>query len=121
MPYPILCCFCAPRLHLKKRCLWRFIMRIEQIIAVVARPVAIAIVREIKAVVSFVCDTRLHHLWLQRMPLGMPAYAYIPSGTSTWRGNTGGTICDMPGIKHGRLNCRPYRTSAFCPAGFEQA
>ena len=95
-------------------------MRIEQITAAVARPVAVAIVREIKAVVSFACDTRLHHLWLQRMPLGMPAYACVPSSTSTFRGNTRGIKRDLRGMQVGRLQRRCISGPAFCPVGFEQ-
>lgn len=72
-------------------------MRIEQVIAAVARPVAVATVREILAVVAFVRGTGLHHLWLQRMPLGMPAYACVPSSDSTRCGNPGGAMCDWRG------------------------
>ena len=101
-------------------------MRIEQVIAAVARPVAVAIVRELKAVVSFVCDTDLHHLWQQRMPQqlwlqGMPAYACVPSATSTLRGSTGGINREMRGNQVGRLFWRPSGGPAFCHAGFEQA
>ena len=49
-------------------------MQREQIIATVTRSVVTAVVREIEASVSFVVRTGLH-LWLQRMPLGMPAYS----------------------------------------------
>jgi hypothetical protein len=95
-------------------------MRIEQITAAVARPVAVAIVREIKAVVSFACDTRLHHLWLQRMPLGMPAYACVPSTATTLRGGTGGLKRNVSGHQCDRLLWRPSGVPAFCPMGFER-
>ena len=86
-------------------------MRNEQIIAAVARNVAVAIVREIKAVVSFVRDMDLHHLWLRQMQLGMPAYACVQPGTSTWRTGTGGTTGTSGGSKRGRLLCCPSRIS----------
>ena len=95
-------------------------MRIEQVIAAVARPVAVATVREILAVVAFVRGTGLHHLWLQRMPLGMPAYACVPSCDSTRCGNPGGSMRDWRG--HG-VNKRPGRPSgdmAFRSAGWSQ-
>lgn len=47
-------------------------MRIEQIIAAVARTLVVTIVREIRGVVSFVNASRLHQ-WQMRM-LGMPCY-----------------------------------------------
>lgn len=95
-------------------------MRIEQVIAAVARPVAVAIVREIKAVVSFACNANLHHLWLQRMALGMPAYACVPSSTSTSSGQMDGMKHDRRGHQVGRLCWRPSGVPAFCQAGFEQ-
>jgi hypothetical protein len=96
-------------------------MRIEQVIAAVARPVAVAIVREMKAVVSFVRDTDLHHLWLQRMPQGMPAYACVSSSTSTSRGCTAGIKREMCGNQVGRLLWSPSGDQAFSQTGFDQA
>ena len=48
-------------------------MRIEQIIATVARTLVIANVREICRVVSFAAASCLH-LWLMRMSVGTPCY-----------------------------------------------
>ncbi len=93
-------------------------MRIEQIIAAIARPVAVATVREIQAVVSFMRDTNLHHLWLQRMPLGRPAYALVPANCSTPCGNTAGSKRNW---QAGRWSGRHGGGSAFCPESFEQA
>jgi hypothetical protein len=93
-------------------------MRIEHVIAAVARPVAVATVREIKAVVSFVRQACLHHLWLQRMPMGMPAYALVLSTTPTTDGRCGGSKRDRHGKQCRNLLSRPKGDSAFCPAGF---
>jgi hypothetical protein len=46
-------------------------MRFQQVIAVVARNVVVATVREIEAARAFVGAYRLHR-WLHRMPLGSP-------------------------------------------------
>ena len=53
-------------------------MRIEQTNTAIARPMATAIIREIKAVLSFACDTVLHSLWIMRMPLTMRDHACFP-------------------------------------------
>jgi len=53
---------------------WRIEMRIEQIFAVVTRALVVAIVREIRCVVSFVAALHLHARQL-RKPLGMLGYA----------------------------------------------
>ena len=84
-------------------------MRIEQIIAAVTRSVVNATVREIEAVVLFVNATRLH-LWLQRTPLGMPAY----SGSLPLSPSPDG---DAGRSKRGRLRCQPRLALASCPAG----
>jgi hypothetical protein len=57
----------------------RFEMRFEQIIAPVARCLAIAKVREICGVV-FVSSMRLH-LWQVLEPLGMPMYSGSVTGS----------------------------------------
>lgn len=56
-------------------------MRIEQSTTAIARPVATAIVREVKAVLSFACDTCLHSLLIVRMPMTMPSYACVPTSS----------------------------------------
>ena len=53
---------------------WRIEMRIEQIFAVVTRALVVAIVCEIRCVVSFAAALRLHARQL-RSPLGMLCYA----------------------------------------------
>ena len=88
-------------------------MRFEQIIVAVTRNVVIAIVREIEAVVSFANAMRLH-LWLQRKPLGMPAYPGALSDSSTLGGDTGGP---GTGSKRGRMLCLHTAALASCPAG----
>lgn len=92
-------------------------MRIEQTIAAIARSVAVATVREIQAVVSFMRDTDLHHLWLQRMPSGRPAYALVPAKCPTCCGNTAGSKRSW---QAGRWP-RRHGGAAFCPESFEQA
>ena len=98
-------------------------MRSEQIIAAVTRQTVIAVVREIEAVVSFHA-LRLH-LWLQRMPLGMPAYSGSVSGSlslasDSLPGNSG-AINPNPGSKRGRRQCQPFMAFASCPAGTAKA
>ena len=93
-------------------------MRIEQLIAAIARSVATATVREIQAVLSFMRDTRLHHLWLQRMPSGRPAYALVPANCSMCCGKTAGSKRNW---RAGRWPGHPGGVSAFCPESFEQA
>ncbi len=94
-------------------------MRFEQIIAAVTRSVAIATVREIEAVVSFVNATRLH-LWLQRMPLGMPPYSGLLA-VSPLCGDAGGIEIPGCGSKRGRLRYQPMLALASCPAGTARA
>jgi hypothetical protein len=89
-------------------------MRFEQIIATVARSVAIATVREIEAVVSFVNATCLH-LWQQRMPLGMPAYSGCLL-VSPFDGDAGWINSADPGSKRGCLRYQPMLALASCPA-----
>ncbi len=92
-------------------------MRYEQIIATVARRLAIAEVREIKVVETFAAAMRLH-LWLLRTSLGMPAYSGSdpsPTGDTSWI-NTGN-----PGCKRGRLQSQPLLVTAGCPAGLTSA
>ena len=94
-------------------------MRFEQIIAAVTRPVVIATVREIETARVFVNALCLH-LWLQRMPLGMPAY----SGSmpfSSLGGDAGGINPGDPVSKRGRLRCQPLLALASCPAGTVKA
>ena len=91
-------------------------MRFEQIIAAVTRSVVITTVREIEAVVSFANATRLH-LWLLRMPLGMPAYSGSLPCSPSFGGDAGGIGSDDPGSKRGRLRCQPMLALASCPAG----
>ena len=91
-------------------------MRIEQIIAAVTRSVVTTTVREIEAAVLFVNAVRLH-LWLKRMPLGMPAhlgsFAYLPSID----GMPGRIPVGGLGSKQGRLRHQPMLALASCPAG----
>ena len=95
-------------------------MRHESIIAAVTRSVAIATVREIEAVVSFVGAACLH-LWLQRMPLGMPAYSGSLSVSSSLGGDAGRIDTPQPGCKRGRLLCQKILALASCPAGTVKA
>ncbi len=104
-------------------------MRFEQIIAAVTRSSVITVVREIEAVGSFARTLRLH-LWLHRMPLGMPAYSrsvfdllsanLLSRSDDTLPGNLGG-INPNPGSKHGRRQCQPSLAFASCPAGIANA
>jgi hypothetical protein len=88
-------------------------MRFEQITVAVTRNLVIATVREIEAVVSFANAMRLH-LWLQRKPLGMPAYPGFLSHSSMLCGDLGRPDT---GGKRGRLLCQPILALASCPAG----
>lgn len=93
-------------------------MRFEQIITAVTRPVVIATVREIKAVVSFANDMCLH-LWLQRMSLGMPAY---PDALCMSPGGDLGRHDSGPfGSKHDKLRLQPKLALVSCPAGIRNA
>jgi hypothetical protein len=96
----------------------------EQIIAAVTRTSVITVVREIEAVVSFARTLRLH-LWLHRMPLGMPAYSGSMSGSlslgSDKQPGNSGTINPNPGSKRGRRQCQPILAFASCPAGIANA
>jgi len=93
-------------------------MRFEQIITAVTRPVVIATVREIKAVVSFANDMCLH-LWLQRMSLGMPAYSDALSMSPV--GDLGRHDSGPSGSKHDKLRLQPMLALASCPAGLRNA
>lgn len=89
-------------------------MRFEQPIAAVTRSVVIATVREIEAACVF-ANANLH-LWLQRMPLGMPAYSGSLPGLSHG-GDAGGRSPADPGSQCGRLRRQPLLALASCPAG----
>ena len=91
-------------------------MRFEQIIAAVTRPVVIATVREIEAVRVFVCANL--HLWLQRMPLGMPAYSGSMPSFSLGGDDLGWSD---PGNKRGKQLHVPAVALASCPVGLDQA
>jgi hypothetical protein len=95
-------------------------MRIEQIIAAVTRSVVNATVREIQAAVSFVDALRLH-LWLERMPLGMPAYASSLSHLPSIDGMPGRIDTGKGGSKPGRLQLQPMLAVASCPTGTVKA
>jgi hypothetical protein len=93
-------------------------MRFEQVITAVTRPVVVATVREIKAVMSFVNDMRLH-LCLQRNALEMPAYTrglFMSPVGDTGRQRTGFT-----GIERGRLCLQPSWADATCSVGIRNA
>ena len=94
-------------------------MRFEQNIAAVTRNWVIATVREIEAVVSF-ANAMCLHLWLQRMPLGMPAYSGSLSPSPSLDGDAG-RIDTVPGCKRGRLPSQPTLVLASCPAGTVKA
>jgi hypothetical protein len=103
---------CTPLPHLTQ-VLLEVEMRFEQIIAAVTRPVVIATVREIEAARVF-ANASLHR-WLQRMPLGMPAYSgSLPLSSF---GDAGGINPADPGSKRGRSRCQPLLALANCPAG----
>ena len=78
-------------------------MRFEQIIAPVARCLALA-VREICGVVLFADSMRLH-LWQVRKPLGMPSYSGSDLMSSLPVDDAGRINTGNPGSKRG--NCRP--------------
>lgn len=93
-------------------------MRQEQLLAAVTQSLVITAIREIEAVVSFV-RTGLY-LWLQRMPLGMPAYSGSMSsslqlGSDMLPGNA--DMNPNPGSKRGRLHFQHWLALASCPAG----
>jgi len=95
-------------------------MRNELFIAAITRSVVITTVREIEAVVSFANAMRLH-LWLQRMPLGMPAYSGSLSVSPSLDVDAGRIDTAQPGSKRGRLLGQPMLALASCPAGTVKA
>jgi hypothetical protein len=95
-------------------------MRFEQNTVAVTRNLVIATVREIEAVVSFANAMRLH-LWLQRMPLGMPAYSGSLSVSPSLDVDAGRIDTPQPGSKRGRLLSQPMLALASCPAGSVKA
>lgn len=93
-------------------------MRFEQVITAVTRPVVVATVREIKVVMSFVSDMRLH-LCLQRSSLGMPAYAGALFVSPV--GETNRQYARFPGIQRGGLCPQPIWADATCVVGTRNA
>ncbi len=95
-------------------------MRIEQIIAAVARTVVKATVREIEAARSF--GPACLHLWLQRMPLGMSSgYPRSLFSSLDLPSDVDRTVHGTPGNKRGRLQLQPMLALASCPAGTVKA
>ena len=93
-------------------------MRFEQVITAVTRSVVVATVREIKVVVSFVCDMTLH-LCQQRKPLGMPAYS---SGLfMSPMGDMGRQRAGITGGQRGRLCPHAIPADANCSRGTRNA
>ncbi len=92
-------------------------MRIEQIIATVARRLAIAEVREITVVESFAAALRLH-LWRLRTSLGMPSY----SGSDLMSFDDAGWLnTGKPGCKRGRPQSQFALVTVGTPAGLTTA
>jgi hypothetical protein len=91
-------------------------MRKEQNITAVTLSLVVAAIREIKAVVSF-ARTGLH-LWLQRMPLGMPVYLGSLSDDShlrsAWLLGDSGRINPHPGNQRGNLQLQPVLAFTSC-------
>ena len=90
-------------------------MRFDQITAAVTRIVAITDVRAIKAGRWF-ANALCLHLWRNRMPLGMPAYAGSPSVCSLLDEHGDGIGCPMPGSKRGRVLPQSLWVQTSCPA-----
>ncbi len=92
-------------------------MRFEQIIAAVTRSLAIAAVRAITVVESFVSVIGLH-FWLLRTNLGMPSY----SGSDLMALDDAGRIhTGRLGCKRGTVQSQLMLVTAGCPAGSASA
>ena len=95
-------------------------MRIEQIFAVVTRTLVVAIVREIRCVVSFAAALRLH-LWQLRMSLGMPSYSGTLPPTSDPDGGAEDARCFRLGGKRGNKHGQFVLAMACCQPGTASA
>lgn len=89
-------------------------MRIEQIIAVVAR-FAVAEVREIRRVVSFVA-TCLHRAWQMRMLLGLLPDTGSPTGSFLRSSIDSSRSYPFGGNKRGNRPFQLCLATAACPA-----
>jgi hypothetical protein len=89
-------------------------MRFEQFITAVTRPVVVATVREIKAVVSFAIVMGLH-LWLQRKSLGKPDYTGLMCMSP--EGDLHRCHAVFAGSQRDRLQLQPIGVVASCPTG----